>query len=36
MLDPAQLVMVPPSVDPSIPLDPVQDTQEAVVPANNE
>jgi hypothetical protein len=35
-LYPAQLVMVPPSVDPSIPLDPVQDTQEAVVPANNE
>ncbi|EFX76908.1 hypothetical protein DAPPUDRAFT_248426 [Daphnia pulex] len=35
-LEPAQLVTVPPSEDPSNPLDPVQDTQEAVVPANND
>ncbi|EFX69231.1 hypothetical protein DAPPUDRAFT_113864 [Daphnia pulex] len=35
-LDPAQLVTIPPSEDPSNPLDPVQDTQEAVVPANND
>jgi hypothetical protein len=35
-LNPAQLATVPPSEDPSNPLDPVQDTQEAVVPANND
>jgi hypothetical protein len=35
-LDPAQLATFPPSEDPSNPLDPVQDTQETVVQANND
>lgn len=35
-LDPAQLAMVPPSEVPGSPLDPVQDCQEAAVPANND